>query len=420
MAVFFSREIENSANSWFWADKAAIDPVYCIKNDQCALRLFALLVYLLSLLLMISSGNLACAENNLSSVQKELDQSTKNLRKIERKIIKNAKNHALLKAESKKIDQEIGKLHRQLQHSNADVLSNKEELQGLEKKQIELAEELLSHKEAYKKQLRAVYSLQSQSKWKFIFSQASLQNMARNAAIYDYIHQAQLREIEQINRLNENINFNRTELLAQQAKLRQLVQQQSVRQAVLIKTRKQKQQIQVALSRIIKKDRAAFQNEQEKKASLKKLLNQLERSAATSGRFAQYTGKLPWPVQGKQQTRFGESKKGTAGVNWTGVFLHASRGTEIYAIFAGTVVFADWFDRYGWLMIVDHGDDFMTLYAHAEGLYKNVGDYVKQGEAIAAVGDSGDTEQTNLYFEIRHQGNPVDPAKWCTNMQQSH
>ena len=91
----------------------------------------------------------------------------------------------------------------------------------------------------------------------------------------------------------------------------------------------------------------------------------------------------------------------------------AERGSEIQAIYPGTVVFSDWFDHYGWLVIIDHGGGFMSLYAHAEGLYKNVDDYVTQGELIAVVGDSGDVDQTSLYFEIRRQGTPVDPADWC-------
>ena len=93
--------------------------------------------------------------------------------------------------------------------------------------------------------------------------------------------------------------------------------------------------------------------------------------------------------------------------------IQADRGSEIQAIYPGTVVFSDWFDHYGWLVIIDHGSGFMSLYAHAEGLYKNVDDYVTQGELIAVVGDSGDVDQTNLYFEIRRQGTPVDPANWC-------
>ena len=77
-------------------------------------------------------------------------------------------------------------------------------------------------------------------------------------------------------------------------------------------------------------------------------------------------------------------------------------------------MFSDWFQGYGWLLIIDHGDNFMSLYAHAEGLLKNVGDAVKKGENIALVGDSGGAPLPSLYFEIRRQGAPVDPTDWCT------
>ena len=83
-------------------------------------------------------------------------------------------------------------------------------------------------------------------------------------------------------------------------------------------------------------------------------------------------------------------------------------------------MFSDWFDHYGWLIIIDHGDGYLSLYAHAEGLYKQLDDQVTKGEVIAIVGDSGDVDEASLYFEIRRQGAPVDPASWCVTPKMAY
>jgi len=95
------------------------------------------------------------------------------------------------------------------------------------------------------------------------------------------------------------------------------------------------------------------------------------------------------------------------------VTIGAHIGAEVHAVSGGRVVFADWMRGFGLLAIIDHGDGYMSLYAHNQSLYKRVGEWVEAGELIAKVGDSGGQTDSGLYFEIRHQGKPVDPAAWC-------
>ena len=371
-------------------------------------------VSLIYLVLAALAGSLVVAED-LANVQEELQEISESLQKIEKALAKNVQDYETIQEESAKLDREIGRLHKQLLKSKTDIQSNQKNLHRLEQEKAELDKKFIAQRTQYKYQLQAAYSLHSQSKWKFLLSQNSLQNVGRNAVIYDYLHDAQRREIENTIELGKQISSNQEALLEQQEKLGALVEQQDAEQTVLIKMREQKQKAQTQLAALIDKDKVSLSKEQDKKKSLQKLLRQLEaeQSITSFGKFSKNSGKLPWPLKGKPDLRFGESKKNVSGVQSTGVTFNAKRGTKIQAIFPGTVVFADWFDNYGWLIIIDHGDEFMSLYAHAEGLYKNVGDYVTQGEMIAVVGDSGDTDQTRLYFEIRRQGTPVDPAKWC-------
>jgi septal ring factor EnvC (AmiA/AmiB activator) len=128
--------------------------------------------------------------------------------------------------------------------------------------------------------------------------------------------------------------------------------------------------------------------------------------------FAQLKGKLPWPISGKPSNRFGSSRSGSK-LRWQGINIPSNPGTNIKAIHHGRVVFADWLRGSGLLLIIDHGDGYMSLYAHSQSLLSETGDWVGTGETIATAGNSGGQQQTGLYFEIRHNGKPSNPHKWC-------
>lgn len=130
-----------------------------------------------------------------------------------------------------------------------------------------------------------------------------------------------------------------------------------------------------------------------------------------SGAFAALRGKLQLPVSGNIAGRFG-SPRGDAATTWKGLFIHASEGSEVHAVAAGTVVFADWLRGFGNLMIIDHGDGFLSVYANNQSLLREAGGEAGAGEVIATVGASGGNEESGLYFELRHKGQPFDPLKW--------
>ncbi|HEX5640373.1 MAG TPA: peptidoglycan DD-metalloendopeptidase family protein [Burkholderiaceae bacterium] len=134
-----------------------------------------------------------------------------------------------------------------------------------------------------------------------------------------------------------------------------------------------------------------------------------------NSQFAQLRGRLPMPVVGEVTGRFGAPRKvegaGTAPA-WKGIFIRAAAGTGVHAVAAGQVVFADWLRGFGNLMVIDHGEGFLSVYGNNESLLRNVGDRVAVGDVVAAVGNTGGIEQTGLYFELRFQGRPFDPLKW--------
>lgn len=131
------------------------------------------------------------------------------------------------------------------------------------------------------------------------------------------------------------------------------------------------------------------------------------------GPFAEARGKLPWPVDGRLLARFGETRGDDARTKWDGVMISAAAGSQVHAVHGGRVVFADWLRGAGLLVILDHGNGFLSLYGHNQSLLKDAGDVVKAGEAISTVGNSGGQDTPALYFAIRQQGRPSDPAQWC-------
>lgn len=140
------------------------------------------------------------------------------------------------------------------------------------------------------------------------------------------------------------------------------------------------------------------------------LRNDREPDASFSGEFAALRGKLRLPVRGEVTNRFGAPR--AEGTHWKGLFVRASEGVEVKSVAAGQVVFADWLRGFGNLLIIDHGDGFLTVYGNNESLFRQAGDRVKGGETVASVGNSGGNPESGLYFELRHQGQALDPLKW--------
>ena len=140
--------------------------------------------------------------------------------------------------------------------------------------------------------------------------------------------------------------------------------------------------------------------------------NERTPEASPAGEFARQKGALRLPARGVVSNRFGSARQ--EGSTWKGLFIRAAAGSEVRAIAGGQVVFADWMRGFGNLLIVDHGGSYLTIYGNNEALLKQTGDTLRGGEVIATVGNSGGNPESGLYFELRHQGQPLDPLKWVS------
>ncbi len=168
----------------------------------------------------------------------------------------------------------------------------------------------------------------------------------------------------------------------------------------------------------LKQQRNEIQRLQRNEARLSKLVNQLSQLSVGNehSSFRSLKGRLPLPVSGKVSNRFGE-RRAESKLPWTGWFVRAPTRQPVLAVAAGQVVYADWLRGFGNLLIVDHGEGYMSLYGNNETLYKQVGEKLQAGDIVAGVGNSGGNEDSGLYFELRHKGSPLDPAVWVRHPQ---
>ena len=224
-----------------------------------------------------------------------------------------------------------------------------------------------------------------------------------------------------LGRLNELARTTRQ----QSAELAAIDAEQQAQRKRLETEKRARKDVLVKVSRQIEKQRREISTLKRDENRLARLVEQLSQMLARSrpeplrnerlpdaagdgSPFSQLKGRLNLPVRGELRNRFGSPRE-DSGLSWKGLFIAAPAGQEVKAIAAGRVVFADWLRGFGNLLIIDHGDGYMSLYGNNESLYKQVGAAARGGETVAAVGNSGGNTDSGLYFEIRHQGKAFDP-----------
>jgi len=264
-------------------------------------------------------------------------------------------------------------------------------------------------------QLRAAYMMGRNEPLKLLLNQRSPAQFGRNLAYYGYLGRDRAVKINLITDNISKIDELARQIEEEEQELARLETQRKARVQELDKARKQRGQVLTRLETESRDKRAELKRLQQRREKEEKLLADLRRAAEATpfdpnDAFAKLRGKLSWPVAGKVETGFGSTIAG--GLHSNGIEIAADRGANVRAVHEGRVLYADWLSGRGLLIILDHGNGYMSLYGHNEQLFKQVGATVQAGEAIATAGDSGGRAQPGLYFEIRRSGKPVDPRGW--------
>ncbi len=352
-------------------------------------------------------------DDQLESVRKEIKslQSTLNRSRTERGELQNT---------LKRIETELGELNASIRTIDSEVKSGQRELKKLKSRRSTLQSRLSEQRGLLANQVRAAYAMGRQEQIKMLLNQQDPARVGRVLIYYDLLNRARAKQIEEVTTTLRELDGVELEITRQNVTLTTLRERKISEQKVLSEGRQARKQLLKRINKEIKSQGRQLAGLKEDEQRLMRLLEELARrpQAENAERtpFAKLRGKLQWPTKGRISARFGD-RRPVGALRWQGMLIDAPEGREVQAISHGRVAFADWLRGFGLLIIIDHGDGFMSLYGHNQSLFKETGEWVETGESIASVGASGGQSEASLYFEIRQDGHPVNPQRWCRRIK---
>ena len=364
-------------------------------------------------------GWVACPADN-SLTKKEAEAQLKTLKTEIGGLLKDlARDRTTLSVEQealKAADLEIQKNALQLQQLESTRQIHERELSGLNKERNNYLDSLDQRREILAKQIMAAYRLGRESRLKLVLNQDSPALLSRTLAYYDYFSRSQVEQISELRQVLKTLDLMQAKINVELLALDEVQKNQQAVIDAMTEQRKQRQLVVDDLSSQIGSGETRLvelqRDRQDLEALLEKLSDVLADIPSDLGQqngLTDLKGKMPLPVKGRVRHAYGQAR--TAGLRWQGWLIGASAGSEVKAVAYGRVAYSDWLRGYGLLMIIDHGDGFMSLYANNESLLREVGDWVESGSRISTVG-SNPLNGDGLYFEIRKDGKAMDPAAW--------
>lgn len=273
------------------------------------------------------------------------------------------------------------------------------------------------------------YASGQQDYLKLLLSGRDPNQTARDLHYYSYISRAQADFIRALRNNLAGLAQLGRDARDKSAELAELVAKQLEGRKELEVQRAERKKVLARLASQIRAQHREIKSLQRDEARLSRLVEELAKAIVpratgkrneklpeagrAEGAFAALKGKLRLPTRGELINRFGTPRR-DSGLSWKGLFIRGANGQEVRAVAGGRVVFAEWMRGFGNLLIIDHGQSYLTIYGNNEALLKQMGDGVNAGDAVATVGNSGGNQDSGLYFEIRHQGKAFDPLHWVT------
>lgn len=265
-------------------------------------------------------------------------------------------------------------------------------------------------------QARAAYMIGRQEELKLLLNQSNPASLGRTLTYYGYFAEQRSRKIKSIQSDEARLQQLVAQIDQQTQELQKLTDDATQEIAGLQHARAERSVAVAALTKKLASGNQELGNLKREEQAVESLVADLARMMQDfptdpSQSFDRMRGKLPWPVLGRISARYQAPRESSGGVRWNGVMIDTERGAKVRAPFFGRVVYADWLQGLGLLMIIGHSGGYMTLYGHAEVLYKSVGDKVAPGDVIASLSET-EGAKPQLYFEIREGRKTVDPKLW--------
>jgi septal ring factor EnvC (AmiA/AmiB activator) len=367
------------------------------------------------LLIIISvTGIQAHAESDQSDEQQRLRQLRAHINTAKKTIRKtqSQEQSAALKLET--IEQKYAQTSRNLQALASQASQLQKQLKHISDQKIQQQTILESRQKHLKDQLRAAYQSGRQGQWRLILSQVDPSKMARHLVYYQHMNQLRLSQINVLHSLITEIEETEASKILINQALTEKQHTIELEQQKLAKTRKKRTVILAKLKHQVKhqKNNLATLLKHEKQlqqliGSISQSVEDLDLTVINKQPFSRLKGKLAWPLENhgayyRHKTN-GKSK---------GIFIKTSEGAQVRAVAHGRIVFSDWMPGYGLLVIIDHGANYLSLYAYNQNLTIALGNKVNAGEIIASAGASGGRSETALYFEIRKKKHQENPLRW--------
>ncbi len=372
-----------------------------------------LFVCLLSLL-----GTQPATSADVREQERRLSQLRERIGTLQARIRKARGQRTALNRELEESEQAIGRLARRLRVLRGRLERTNRRLEALRREEKAQQRSLAKERRLLAQQVRAAYAMGRQEQLRILLSQQDPATFTRVLAYYDYLNRERARRMAQIRERLQALADTRAEIAREQERLARLRREQEERKLALEAQQEKRRTVIERLAREIQDQDSELARLHRNEKQLQTLLRGLQEALADIPTapeeqipFPRAKGRLPWPLEGVIRKAFGAPKIGR--LRWDGVMIGAPEGREVRAVHAGRVAFADWLRGFGLLIIIDHGNGYMTLYGHNQSLFKEAGDWVETGEPIAAAGNTGGRKETGVYFAIRHNGKPVDPIRWC-------
>lgn len=373
--------------------------------------------FLLFCVTFISSCIIYAADNhpNISAIQTQI-------KNVQRDLKTQQTSRTQLQKNLQQAEVQLAEITQREQKIAAEQKKQSAVLEDLQKQKKLLEKKLATQQDALALEIRSAYMLGQKEYLYLLLNQEDPNSISRNLTYYQYITRYQLEVIEELNALVKQVAENSQAIVERTNELTKLQNQQK-QQLVEMQSK------QVARESSLKQLNTVIQSKDDQlrqlladRAALERVVRKVETAKANvggeivwpaGGSFAKAQGKLSWPTRGRIIASFDSPIIGQSETKLAGVLLGAPEGQDIHAIAPGRVVFAEWMSGYGLLMIINHGQGYMTLYGRNGSLFKKVGDAVSPGERIATVGKTGGYAEPGLYFAIRKQGQPLNPQGWC-------
>lgn len=407
------------------------------------LQITSVLALIISLLL---NASWSFAEKKAEQPKQELSQLKKQLEALKKELDHAQEEHKDAADALKESEVAISGANKKLHEISKQQIDNKKALAKLEAESKSTNIALNQQQKLLSGQLYQQYIHGQQSYVQMILQSQRPSEVARDLHYYSYVAKARA---DLISNMQDNLNkiTKLNELTASKLQeITDLKQKQIDEKRILELQKKEKSKVVKSLSQQIAEQRGQIKklSRDEKRLSQlvshlakiipkkKKVVKQPSQSTKTTpqpdtsisneklpsdnftgANFSALKGKLRLPVRGEISNRFGSVRQ-DSGISWKGLFIKASEGAEVKAVASGRVVFADWLRGFGNLIILDHGDGYMSLYGNNQSVLRQEGEMVKGGDTIASVGNTGGNESNGLYYELRKQSRPFDPMAWSS------